>query len=398
MVNREAGVGSLSGVALLAATRDLVRKAHVLEGELLVHLGEVDERKLYLDCSCSSMFEFCVKELGFSEAVAYDRIMVARAGRRLPAILDAATAGRVHLTGLRLLVPHLTEKNQAKVLAEAAGKSKREIEEIVARLAPREPVPTLIRRIPGRRVVHVSAYTRMAPGQAPASESGRASDDQRMEQQGIEQPRPLFVPLSVELFKVQFTATRGFRDRFREAQGLLRHRVPDGDMETIIGQALDLLIEQVKKERFGVGRKARNVETKAGEPTASRHIPDAIKRAVYERDEGSCTFTDDRGRRCGSTDGLVFDHVDGFARTHVHSVENIRLLCRAHNQYAAERMYGRGFMEEARARGKGRRAQVDGGSTPVAGGPARTGTSPGPAPPCEAGAGQPLSAPDIPAT
>src|SRR5258705_13116442 len=126
MVNREAGVGALSGVALLAAKRGLGRKAQVLEAELLVHLGEGDARQLYLDCSCSSMFEFCVKELGFSEAVAYDRIMVARAGRRLPAILDAATAGRVHLTGLRLLVPHLTEKNQAQGLAGAAGKAKGE--------------------------------------------------------------------------------------------------------------------------------------------------------------------------------------------------------------------------------------------------------------------------------
>src|SRR5215468_5526553 len=182
MVNRGSGVGSLGSAALLAATRDLVKKAHVLEAELLVHLGELDERKLYLDCACSSMFEFCVKELGFSEAAAYDRIMVARAGRRLPAILDAAAGGRVHLTGLRLLIPHLNEENQGKVLAEAAGKSKREIEEIVARLAPREPVPALIRGVPDRGVVHVSAYTRSAPGHAPASEScsERASDDRPM--------------------------------------------------------------------------------------------------------------------------------------------------------------------------------------------------------------------------
>src|SRR6266478_689104 len=119
MMNGVAGVESLSSAALLAATRELVGKSHVLEADLLVHLGEVDERKLYLDCAHPSMFAFCVRELGFSEEAAYNRIMVARAGRRLPEVLEAARAGRVHLTGLRLLAPHLTTENQAEVLGQA---------------------------------------------------------------------------------------------------------------------------------------------------------------------------------------------------------------------------------------------------------------------------------------
>src|SRR5439155_10144548 len=64
-----------------------------------------------------------------------------------PAVLDALRSGRVHLTGLRLLAPHLTEKNVAAVLAEATAKSTRQIEELVARLAPKPPVPTVIRKV-----------------------------------------------------------------------------------------------------------------------------------------------------------------------------------------------------------------------------------------------------------
>jgi len=75
----------------------------------------------------------------------------------------------------------------------------------------------------------------------------------------------------------------------------------------------------------------------------SRHIPDWIKRTVYDRDGGRCTFTDDRGRRCAETGGLEFDHLDGFARTHSHDVDRIRLSCRAHNQHAAEQTYGKGL-------------------------------------------------------
>jgi len=86
------------------------------------------------------MFAFCISELGFSEDATYSRILVARAGRRLPALVEALRTGQVHLAGLRLLVPHLTLENHGKVLEQAAGKSKRDIEELVARLSPQAPV------------------------------------------------------------------------------------------------------------------------------------------------------------------------------------------------------------------------------------------------------------------
>ena len=69
MMNSRIVVESLSSSDLRSATRELVRRSHCVEAELLVHLGEIDERKLYLDWSFSSMFAFCVGELGFSEDV-----------------------------------------------------------------------------------------------------------------------------------------------------------------------------------------------------------------------------------------------------------------------------------------------------------------------------------------
>lgn len=50
---------SLSSADPLSATRELVEKSRGLEAELLLHLGEVDERKLYLECAFPSMFAFC---------------------------------------------------------------------------------------------------------------------------------------------------------------------------------------------------------------------------------------------------------------------------------------------------------------------------------------------------
>ena len=116
MMNSQTIVESLSSSDLLSATRQLVRKSHGVEAELLVHLGEIDERKLYLDWTFSSMFAFCVGELGFSEDVACNRIDIARAARRMPVILEALRSGQVHLAGLRLLTPHLTPRTRQSFL------------------------------------------------------------------------------------------------------------------------------------------------------------------------------------------------------------------------------------------------------------------------------------------
>ncbi len=354
MMNSRTIVESLSAADLRSATQELVRRSHGLDAKLLVHLGEIDERKLYLEWTFSSMFAFCVGELGFSEDVACNRIDLARAARRMPVILEALRSGRVHLAGLRLLAPHLTTENQEKVLAEAAGKSKRQIEDVVARLSPQPAVPSMVRKLPGRpnllpETSPAFSFGTAAPVAPPESSPALAFAPPPAPPPRRDEPRAVVAPLSEETFKFQFTASRACHDKFRKAQDLLRHRIPDGDLATIVEKALELLIEQVQKDRFATGRKARQAPVKDADVSSSRHIPDAIKREVFERDGGRCTFTDEHGRRCAETGALEFDHRDGFARTHLHRADRIRLLCRAHNQHAAEQMYGREFMERARA-------------------------------------------------
>src|SRR5438067_11008119 len=119
MMNSQEGVALLRDPDLLARTHELIGQSHCTEANLLVHLGELDERKLYVERAFPSMFAFCVGELGFSEDAAYNRIAVARVGRRFPAVIEAMRSGRVHLWGLRLLAPHVTAENHCEVLAQA---------------------------------------------------------------------------------------------------------------------------------------------------------------------------------------------------------------------------------------------------------------------------------------
>ena len=346
MIDTNLAIGVMNDDDLLACTRELVRKSCGVEADLLLHLGEIDERKLYAERGFPSMHVFCMKELGFSEGGAYNRMGVARAARRLPAILDALRSGAVHLAGLRVLAPHLDEENHERLLAEAAGKSKREIEEMAARLSPKPPVPDSMRKLPARPTA--SLFEPLA-GAEPASADRMASPPlEAPSPTRREERRPIVAPLSDDSYQIQFTAFRAVRDKIREAQDLLRHRVPKGELAVVIETALDALIDKLKKERFAVGGRPRKQSVPAPSVSASRHIPDAIKRAVYQRAEGRCELVDESGRRCTETGGLEFDHLDGYARTHVHSVEGIRLLCRGHNVHAAEQLYGRAYMERLR--------------------------------------------------
>ena len=78
-----------------------------------------------------------------------------------------------------------------------------------------------------------------------------------------------------------------------------------------------------------------------GENVHTRHIPVAVKAVVYKRDEGYCSFVGSDGRKCGSTWGLEFDHIVPFAKGGASTVDNVRLTCRAHNLFQAERVFGR---------------------------------------------------------
>jgi 5-methylcytosine-specific restriction endonuclease McrA len=68
---------------------------------------------------------------------------------------------------------------------------------------------------------------------------------------------------------------------------------------------------------------------------------------VWVRDKGQCAYVGPTGKRCESTWDLEIDHYGTpFGRGGVHSVSNLRLLCRAHNKHEAERVYGNRHMEK----------------------------------------------------
>ena len=116
----------------------------------------------------------------------------------------------------------------------------------------------------------------------------------------------------------------------------------------MIALALKSLVRDLERRKFAATSRPRQAPGRASDDP--RHIPAAVKRAVWERDLGRCTFVSERGERCPAHSMLEFDHADPVARGGRSTVGNLRLRCRAHNQYAAERMFGAEFMKEKRER------------------------------------------------
>jgi hypothetical protein len=94
------------------------------------------------------MHEYCVQELRLYDDAASKRIQVARKAREFPALWAALADGRLHLTGARLLAPHLTAGNVEGLITAATLKRKAEIEKLLAERFPQSDVPTLVRAIP----------------------------------------------------------------------------------------------------------------------------------------------------------------------------------------------------------------------------------------------------------
>lgn len=341
----------LSDFLLLRGLSELVAHDRATTAALLAHIAEVDARKLYVPAAHSSMYAYCVHELRLSEEAAFKRIHAARTARRFPAIFRAVADGRLHLSSVIMLAPHLTEDTANELLAAAAHKSKSEVERLLAERFPRQDVLTWLKPLapvspavttnehaPGRVDDNIRTSAGVLVDVNPSVHQPSQLDDSAV-------PRPRLTPLSPQRFALQVTLAQGTHDKLRHAQALLSHRVPTGDIAEVLDRALDALIRELEKQKLAA---SEHPQQKLRPSNSQRHIPAHVKRTVWERDGGQCTFVSDGGRRCTSRRFLEFDHVDEVARGGRATVQGMRLRCRAHNQFGAECRFGAEFMSRKR--------------------------------------------------
>jgi hypothetical protein len=373
-VERELQLASVPDDELLRQLGEILRQSRQDEAVLVAHIGEVEARRLYAREAVSSMFAYCIEVLHLSEPEAVLRIRVARASRKHPILLTMLRDGRLHLSGIALLAPLLTPGNRKTLLKRATHKSKRQIEELVAALQPRPDAPAMVRKLPRRRgQTSPAPVPQLCPETAGASApSPRPDVAERVAQQRYREAadggggvlrsdslaapnallcpdtvppvpaRPATVkPVALDRYRIHFTANGAFRDKLERLQDLMRATVPDGDLGAIIEKAVTEKLERLESRRFAKTKSPRKSLAITDTTPSSRHIPAPVRRAVYERDKGRCTYVDVRGRRCRAGRRLEFHHRLPFGRGGDHSARNVCLMCRVHNDLLAELDFGK---------------------------------------------------------
>lgn len=318
----------LTDAVLLARLNELVGQEREGTADLIEHLSEVDRREIVLDAGYRSLFDYCVNVLRYSEAAAFLRIRAARAAAKFPRVLADLRSGTIHLDAIMRLYPHLNDENSDRLLTQASGASKRDVLALVATLEAGGPAPErdVIRRLPPPAMA--SATEPPPAAESPVSETAVVS---------VETPSPS-VPTVIAPSRVRlgFTADDEFVQMVARLRSLRRHKFPEGRLEDLLKEAVDLLLHHLDP-----GLKPRS--SSASRPLAAspgRRARESVKKQVWDRDAGCCAYVGPEGRRCESREFLEYDHIVPWALGGLSVVDNIRLLCRAHNQRLAKRRFG----------------------------------------------------------
>jgi 5-methylcytosine-specific restriction endonuclease McrA len=365
---------------------DLLRREHHALADFLIALAEFDRDRRWLELGYTSCFYFLHRELGLSKGAAFYRKTAAELIWRFPEILEPLRDGRLCLTSVVELSKVLTPENRGEVLPRFFHASKREAREVVAELRPVEAAPqrevvTVARAAPSERCAQPAQSAPVPPGSRGASVPSAASaivvhpaNQLTAAQAPVAQRPDEIEPLSGELRRFHVTVSKRFLEKLASARSALGHSHPHATTEAVLELALDLLLEKKAKQRGLLENSKRPVAlhveaTPHGPPLAPsvapkprgrstatspaatpdsgnpRHVQAEVKRAVWERDGGRCQWPASSGGICGSTFQLELDHIVPVARGGPSSIDNLRVVCRAHNQLAARQVFGATWME-----------------------------------------------------
>ena len=308
---------SLSHGELLSKTKQLVEDERRISVQVLHHLAEIDRRRAFAKLGYPSLWEYALKELKYSESAAYRRISAMRALASQPELEKKIESGALSVTAISQVQTFLkaereqahktySQKAQADIFSKCENKSTREVTRELLAISP-----TAI-RVQKERVI---------------------TENRTM---------------------ISFVAGSGLLEKIHRVRDLSVSRLKkSASYPELVDFMSDVTLDEIDPLRKPVREKKPDKSVALIAPPQpinsvrqSRSIPESLRRHIWHEYGGKCAFVDqETGRRCNSTFGLEIEHCEPYAVGGTNTPENLRLLCKHHNQWQAIQTYGLTKME-----------------------------------------------------
>lgn len=300
----------LSNEELIQQTHQAIKAERESTTTVLYHLAEIDRRRLYLDRGFGSLFDYTTQRLGYSEDAAYRRIQAMRLLKSHPEAETQIENGTLSLSNAASLQRFFWE--QEKNNEALPSQAKQELIDFATSKSTREVKRELARRNP-------SVLLR---------EAIRAINDLE--------------------YELRMVIDHPLKEKIDRLKQLLSHQNPRMPYHVLLSELADLGLKKwdpalrtpsTKAKPDSAPKKELALDS-SSPPPLRPHIPTSVRHQVWARDQHSCSYTDPQTqKRCGSHHKLQIDHIQPVALGGSNDLQNLRLLCAAHNQGRAAKTF-----------------------------------------------------------
>ncbi len=354
---RTVSFSKLKDPELLAATSNLVAKERAITTEILHAILEIETRRLHVQRGFSSLHEFVVKYLGYSDGAAHRRISAARLLKSVPELELCIAHGSMNLTTVaaaqdffasekRNYQKEYSKQQKLCVLSSIRSKSKSQCEQVFQSISPERrmaPRPEVIRQ---RVILSEAAELHPQDGQSEQGNLGNSfSQNFSLELRMTIRPElQLKLQRLKEIFSHHKESSENFASLFElMADKLLKTCDP---LKKERRNSSKPAVTSPEKSAHAKSKSRAHSEGQIKTKTPSRYVPVTVKDEVFKRDGAQCAYIDSRSqKRCEARRFLEVDHIIPISVGGKTSTENCRLLCSTHNKYAAIQILGEKVMQ-----------------------------------------------------
>ncbi len=381
---------SLSNEQLLSQTKNLVQKERKLAIQVIGHLSEIEHRKLYLRRGFSSLFDYTVKELGYSEGSAYRRIKAMKLCREIPETTSKLKTGSLNLTTASQLQTFFEKQNkkikenQSSLLKNTQKQDSQK--NLNTQLQNKDSLLLVIGCvIPetkcSKDLQRSDSSARRIDASYLENKTQRLDLLKKFEGKSSRQTEKMLCEIDPEVYQVKekirylgknqveikLTLDKNSYENIEQLKNILSHKNPNmsyGELFSVLVKlGLDKYDPRRKLKKRDVKKFKKQIQIRDNKQSkvchtsiskqvafrassknilsntktkqvSNRYISAGIRRLIWTRDRGECSYIcPETKKRCGSKHLLQIDHIHPYSLGGGSKSGNLRLLCAGHNQY-----------------------------------------------------------------